>query len=79
MKPFIEAIDFHGIEALRLHGPKGSSAVISKLGGQVLSWLTPDDREHLYLSENAIFDGSVAIRGGIPVCWRQVCNLGSLP
>ena len=79
MKPFIEPIDFHGIEALRLHGPKGSSAVISKLGGQVLSWLTPDGREHLYLSENAVFDGSVAIRGGIPVCFPQFSNLGDLP
>lgn len=79
MKPFIETIDFHGIEAFRLNGPKGSSAVISKLGGQVLSWLTPDGREHLYLSEKAIFDGSVAIRGGIPVCFPQFSGLGDLP
>ena len=79
MKLSIEAIDFHGIAALRLIGPKGSSAIISKLGGQVLSWLTPDGREHLYLSENAVFDGSVAIRGGIPVCFPQFSNLGNLP
>lgn len=79
MKPSIEAIDFHGIAALRLNGPKGSSAIISKLGGQVLSWLTPDGREHLYLSDEAIFDGRVAIRGGIPVCFPQFSNLGDLP
>lgn len=79
MKPFIETIDFHGIEAFRLNGPKGTSAVISKLGGQVLSWLTPDGREHLFLSEKAIFDGSVAIRGGIPVCFPQFSGLGDLP
>lgn len=79
MKPFIEAIEFHGIEALRLNGPRGSSAIISKLGAQVLSWLTADGREHLFLSEQAVFDGSVAIRGGIPVCFPQFAGLGDLP
>ena len=79
MKPSIESIEFHGIEAMRLNGPKGSSAIISKLGGQVLSWVTPDGREHLFLSEKAIFDGSVAIRGGIPVCFPQFSSQGDLP
>jgi glucose-6-phosphate 1-epimerase len=79
MKPFIEPIEFHGISALRLNGPRGSSAVISKLGAQVLSWITPDGREHLFLSEKAVFDGSVAIRGGVPVCFPQFSNLGDLP
>ena len=75
----IETIDFNGTEALRLNGPGGSSAVISKLGGQVLSWITPDGRERLFLSEMAVFDGSVAIRGGIPVCFPQFSDLGDLP
>ena len=79
MKPIIETIEFHGIEALRLHGPRGSSAVISQLGAQVLSWNTPDGRERLFLSERAVFDGSVAIRGGIPVCFPQFAGLGNLP
>ncbi|MBS1159363.1 MAG: Aldose 1-epimerase [Proteobacteria bacterium] len=79
MKPCIETIDFHGIEALRLHGPKDTSAVISKLGGQVLSWKTSDQRERLFLSEKAVFDGSVAMRGGIPVCFPQFASQGDLP
>lgn len=79
MKPSIETIEFHGIEALRLNGPKGSSAVISRLGGQVLSWKTPDGRERLYLSERAVFDGSKPIRGGVPVCFPQFAALGKLP
>lgn len=79
MKPSIETIEFHGIEALRLNGPRGSSAVISKLGAQVLSWKTPDGREHLFLSEKAVFDGSAPIRGGIPVCFPQFSGLGELP
>ena len=79
MTPSIEAIEFHGIAALRLNGPNGSAAVISKLGAQVLSWTTPDGRERLFLSERAVFDGSVAIRGGIPVCFPQFANTGDLP
>jgi glucose-6-phosphate 1-epimerase len=79
MKPSIENIEFHGLAALRLNGPGGSSATISLFGGQVLSWVTPDGREHLFLSERAVFDGSVAIRGGIPVCWPQFGRQGGLP
>lgn len=79
MKPSIETIDFHGIEALRLTGPRGATAVISKLGAQVLSWVAPDGRERLFLSDQAKFDGSVAIRGGVPVCFPQFSGLGDLP
>lgn len=79
MTTSIETIEFHGIEALRLNGPRGATAIISKLGAQVLSWQTPDGREHLYLSEKAVFDGSVAIRGGVPVCFPQFAGLGELP
>ena len=63
-KPSIETLQFHGIDALRLNGPRGASAVVSRLGAQLLSWITPDGRERLFLSDKAVFDGSVAIRGG---------------
>lgn len=79
MKPCIEDFEFHGIPALRVNGPQGSSAVVSRLGGQVLSWTTPDGRERLYLSERAVYDGSSAIRGGIPVCFPQFAERGDLP
>src|SRR5574343_465882 len=79
MKPFIEDIEFHGIEAVRLHGPSGVSAVVSKLGAQLLSWVTSDGRERLFLSDKAVFDGSVAIRGGVPDCFPQFADLGDLP
>jgi len=79
MKPSTESIEFHGIEAIRLNGPRGATAVVSRLGGQILSWITPDGREHLFLSELAVFDGSAPIRGGIPVCFPQFGGLGDLP
>lgn len=75
----VEAIDFHGVAAFRLRVPSGASAVVSTLGAQVLSWVTADGRERLFLSERARFDGSLAIRGGIPVCFPQFSNLGKLP
>jgi glucose-6-phosphate 1-epimerase len=79
MKPSIDTIEFQGIEALRLNGPQGASAVIARLGGQVLSWITPDGRERLFLSDRAVFDGSAPIRGGIPVCFPQFAGRGNLP
>lgn len=79
MKPSIEPIAFHGIPALRLVGPRGASAVVSRFGGQVLSWVTSDGRERLFLSDKAVFDGSVPIRGGIPVCFPQFAGSGALP
>lgn len=79
MKTSIETIQFHGIDAVRLNGPQGTTVTVSLLGGQVLSWVTQDGRERIFLSERAVFDGSVAIRGGIPVCFPQFSNLGDLP
>ena len=79
MKPHIESITFHGYEALRLNGPRGAQAVVSRFGGQVLSWTPSDGRERLYLSERAIVDGREPIRGGIPVCFPQFSSQGGLP
>lgn len=78
MKPNIETIDFHGIEALRLTAASGATAVVSRFGAQVLSWVTRDGRERLFLAERACFDGSAPIRGGIPVCFPQFGELGDL-
>jgi glucose-6-phosphate 1-epimerase len=79
MKTRIETTEFRGIPAWRLHGPRGAVAVVSAFGGQVLSWVTPDGRERLFLSDRAVFDGSTAIRGGIPVCFPQFAAQGDLP
>jgi len=75
----MELIDFYGIECLRLKATSGAEVLISRLGGQVLSWKTPDGKERLFLSEKAVFDGSRSIRGGIPVCFPQFSGLGELP
>jgi glucose-6-phosphate 1-epimerase len=47
-----------------------ATARISLWGAQVLSFVPrADQRERLFLSPQARFDGSKAIRGGVPLCW----------
>ncbi|MEP1447201.1 MAG: D-hexose-6-phosphate mutarotase [Paraglaciecola sp.] len=47
-----------------------ANAEISLFGGHILSFIPKhDNRERLWVSEKAIFDGQKPIRGGIPVCW----------
>lgn len=74
----IETFLFQGLECFRLR-TGAASAIVSRLGAQVLSWIDADGRQRLFLSERAKFDGAVAIRGGIPVCFPQFSGLGDLP
>lgn len=47
-----------------------ATAEISLFGGHILSFKPKhDERDRLWVSENAIFNGKNAIRGGIPICW----------
>jgi len=45
------------------------SAEISLFGGQLLHWQPSGQKPVLWLSNDAKFDGSTALRGGIPICW----------
>ncbi len=47
-----------------------ATAEISLFGGHILSFKPKhDDRERLWVSQNALFDGKTPIRGGVPICW----------
>ncbi|MGJ8682338.1 D-hexose-6-phosphate mutarotase [Paraglaciecola sp.] len=47
-----------------------ASAELSLFGGHLLSFKPKhDNRERLWVSQNAILDGKKAIRGGVPICW----------
>jgi len=74
----VQAIDFHGLPALRLAIPGGDSVVLALQGAQVLSWLA-SGVERLYLSPRALLDGHSAVRGGVPVCFPQFNQRGPLP
>jgi glucose-6-phosphate 1-epimerase len=55
----------------------GSRVVVSRYGGQVLSWVA-GGRERLYLSADAAADGRRPVRGGVPVCFPQFSGRGDL-
>lgn len=74
----IQALEFHGLPALRLALPDGDAVVVARHGAQVLSW-TSGGAERLYLSPKALMDGHSAIRGGVPICFPQFNQRGALP
>lgn len=66
-----EPCSFRDQPSVKLSLPAGDQVLISLHGAQVLSWLTADGRERLYLSPTAVFDGRQPIRGGVPLCFPQ--------
>ncbi|RZL63237.1 MAG: D-hexose-6-phosphate mutarotase [Variovorax sp.] len=75
----IRPLEFRGQPALQASLDDGSTVVVALHGAHVLSWITADGIERLYLSPDAVFDGEAAIRGGIPVCCPQFNQRGALP
>jgi glucose-6-phosphate 1-epimerase len=75
----LSALFFRGQPALRLALPGGDRCTVALHGAHVLSWITADGVERLYLSPEALFDGHSAIRGGVPICWPQFNERGPLP
>jgi glucose-6-phosphate 1-epimerase len=67
-----------GFPFVRLSHHSGYSTTVSEYGGQILSWMSPEEREFLFVSSAAIYQNGKAIRGGIPVCFPQF-GKGSLP
>ena len=48
----------------------GAEASVSLFGGQVLSFQAAGSPDPvLWMSPDAVFDESIPIRGGIPICW----------
>ncbi|MEH0758282.1 D-hexose-6-phosphate mutarotase [Vibrio sp. 16] len=46
-----------------------ATAGIALHGGHVISFKPEGQEDLIWMSEQAIFDGKTALRGGIPVCW----------
>jgi glucose-6-phosphate 1-epimerase len=68
-----------GVRVLHIEN-KFTTAQISLFGGQLLTW-QPKQETHpvLWMSPLARFDGNVAIRGGVPLCWPWFDKHPSLP
>ncbi|KAK3024242.1 hypothetical protein RJ639_043618 [Escallonia herrerae] len=70
--------DWNGIDQVMLRNPQGASAKVSLHGGQITSWRNDRGEELLFTSSKAIFKPPKAMRGGIPICFPQFGNCGSL-
>ncbi|KAK9104345.1 hypothetical protein Scep_021189 [Stephania cephalantha] len=78
MPPFSVVSDRDGLPRIILTEPCGSSAEILLYGGQVVSWKNERREELLFMSSKAVHKAPKAIRGGLPICFPQFGNLGSL-
>ncbi len=57
-----------GVELIEVENPF-AKALITTHGGSVLSFIPAGQQDLLWVSSQAVYDGSKAVRGGIPVCW----------
>lgn len=56
---------------------EGATALVALHGAHVLSWIPSGNRERLFVSERARFDGKSAIRGGVPLIFPQFSERGT--
>ena len=69
---------YQGLACQRLTLPCGDTVLVALQGAHVLSWVS-QGRERLFLSPANAWDGHSAIRGGLPVCFPQFNQRGTLP
>eukprot|EP00898_Chlorokybus_atmophyticus_P004145 jgi/Chlat1/4731/Chrsp30S04752 len=67
-----------GLPKLTLQHASGASAKVFLHGAHLTAWTTPAGDEIIFTSKEAVFKPPKAIRGGIPVCFPQFSDLGSL-
>ncbi|BAF05679.1 putative glucose-6-phosphate 1-epimerase [Oryza sativa Japonica Group] len=70
--------DWNGADQVMIRSPRGASVLVSLHGGQVVSWRNDRGEELLFTSSKAIFKPPKAMRGGIPICFPQFGNCGTL-
>jgi glucose-6-phosphate 1-epimerase len=73
-----EPIQFRGLDAVRLRWADGSEATVTLAGAHLVSWITADGVEQLYLSPTTRLEAGYAIRGGVPVIFPQFSARGPL-
>lgn len=66
-----------GLPVLTLKTAAGASMDIYRHGAHLSSWKSKTGKEWMFLSEQAVFSPSSAIRGGVPVIFPQFSGFGS--
>ncbi len=64
----ITIVEVDQVKVVRIIHDK-ATAGISLHGGHVVSYTPDGQKDLIWMSEKAVFDGKTALRGGIPVCW----------
>lgn len=70
--------DSDGLPRVILIDASGSTVEVLLYGGQVISWKNERREDLLYMSSKAVKKPPKAIRGGLPICFPQFGNLGTL-
>ncbi|XP_057454011.1 putative glucose-6-phosphate 1-epimerase [Lotus japonicus] len=68
----------NGLDKIILREVRGFSCEVYLYGGQITSWKNELGEELLFVSGKANFKPPKSIRGGIPICFPQFSNMGSL-
>jgi len=71
-------MDTEEMETVHIGHPSGSRACIHLHGAHLTSWTTANGHEQIFLSKKAVFKPPKAIRGGIPICFPQFSDFGTL-
>ena len=64
----VTIVEHQGVKLVRVIHNKANAA-ISLFGGHVVSFQPQGQEDLIWMSQQAKFDGKIALRGGIPVCW----------
>ncbi|KXO14178.1 Aldose 1-epimerase family protein YeaD [Moritella sp. JT01] len=64
----IQLVTSNGLKYLHVAHPK-ATAHISLFGAHLLSFTPASSAPVIWMSDDAIFNGVKAIRGGVPICW----------
>ncbi|GAC1630796.1 MAG: D-hexose-6-phosphate mutarotase [Nevskia sp.] len=65
-------------DSITVAAADGARAVIQAQGAQLTSWRPAGGEDGLFLSARAVLDGSLPIRGGVPVIFPQFAAEGPL-
>lgn len=65
---YIQLTSENGLQYLNIQHPK-AQAKISLFGAHLIDFTPTQQQPLIWLSDTAVFDGTRAIRGGVPICW----------
>jgi glucose-6-phosphate 1-epimerase len=78
--PVVPVPGLGGLSRIEIVAADGARAEVYLHGAHVTAWFPAGATEdRLFVSEKAVFTDDAAIRGGVPVCFPQFADQGSLP